>query len=87
MKEEIYIKTNLKYQPTQNDFIYFPRFWVSYDGKITEMYTGSLEGGGYYYELDGDYRKEIKKIVYLLGEKSTRALIDFYKKNNGKRFG
>lgn len=80
MKDK-YIDNSGKYKAIKTQFCYFPnRFWVDYDGKKTELYTGSDMGGGNYYELKGDYRKQVKQIVSLLGNDSSRALVVFFKK-------
>ena len=86
MKNQLIITTG-KYQANGGQFTYYPnRFWVSYDNeeKKMELYCGSDEGGGNYYDLKGDYRKEVKQIVHLIGKSSARALVAFFKQNQPK---
>ena len=75
-----------KYNPAHNDFIFYENgancFWAADDGKKIEIYSGSKEGGGNYYELPLTAKTGLLTIVDEGGRYSTRQLVNFAKKNS-----
>lgn len=60
---KILIKSYGQYSPSRHEFISLKGIWVRYFFGKTEMYIGEDEGGGEYYELEGNKKRKVMEIA------------------------
>lgn len=85
MKKLKYSNKHELWEPQKDDIAFYPdNFQIWYRDNVTTLYVGLARGGGEYYEVNGDFRRQCYKILAKYKSRSAKRLIEAFEKRTNK---